>query len=77
MRGDVWGVQGNYGYGHGWEDLTAESERSDGLARLKEYQANVYNFTTCVCGWEGVRLTREGALFAGLTHCLGAQEVEP
>jgi len=33
-------VQGNYGYGHGWEDLTAEDTRKECLARLREYRAN-------------------------------------
>ena len=33
-------VQGNYGYGHGWEDLTAEDSRKECLARLREYRAN-------------------------------------
>ena len=33
-------VQGNYGYGDGWEDLTAEDTRKEALARLREYRAN-------------------------------------
>ena len=33
-------VQGNYGYGHGWEDLTAEGTRKEALARLREYREN-------------------------------------
>jgi hypothetical protein len=33
-------VQGNYGYGHGWEDLTAENTRKEALVRLREYRAN-------------------------------------
>jgi hypothetical protein len=33
-------VQGNYGYGHGWEDLTAEDTRKEALARLREYREN-------------------------------------
>jgi len=33
-------VQGNYGYGHGWEDVTAEGTRKEALARLREYRAN-------------------------------------
>lgn len=37
---DVFVVQGNYGYGHGWEDLTAEEHRKEGLARLREYREN-------------------------------------
>jgi hypothetical protein len=36
----IWVVQGNYGYGHGWEDLTAEGDRKEGLARLREYREN-------------------------------------
>lgn len=33
-------VQGNYGYGHGWEDLTAEDNRKEALERLREYREN-------------------------------------
>ena len=33
-------VQGNYGYGHGWEDLTAEDTRKEALVRLREYRKN-------------------------------------
>lgn len=33
-------VQGNYGYGHGWEDLCAENTRTGGLDRLKDYRDN-------------------------------------
>lgn len=33
-------VQGNYGYGHGWEDLTAEDDRVEARARLREYREN-------------------------------------
>ena len=36
----IWVVQGNYGYGHGWEDLTAEEKYSEGRARLREYREN-------------------------------------
>jgi len=37
---DEYTIQGNYGYGHGWEDVAAEETRKEGLARLKEYRAN-------------------------------------
>jgi hypothetical protein len=33
-------VQGNYGYGQGWEDVTAETDRKESLARLREYREN-------------------------------------
>jgi hypothetical protein len=33
-------VQGDYGYGHGWEDLCSESSRKEALARLSEYRDN-------------------------------------
>lgn len=33
-------VQGNYGYGHGWEDVTADKTRTECLARLREYREN-------------------------------------
>lgn len=33
-------VQGNYGYGHGWEDLTAEDTESEAKKRLREYREN-------------------------------------
>ncbi len=37
---DVWVVQGNYGYGHGWEDLTAEETYREARQRLREYNEN-------------------------------------
>lgn len=37
---DVWTVQGNYGHGHGWEDLTSEATRAEAKQRLKEYRDN-------------------------------------
>ena len=33
-------IQGNYGYGHGWEDETSESNHAEARARLKEYREN-------------------------------------
>ena len=33
-------VQGNYGYGHGWEDVAAETDRKEAKARLREYREN-------------------------------------
>ena len=33
-------VQGNYGYGHGWEDVTAEETRKEAMQRLREYLEN-------------------------------------
>jgi hypothetical protein len=33
-------LQGNYGYGQGWEDLCAEDTRKEARQRLKEYQEN-------------------------------------
>lgn len=33
-------VQGNYGYGHGWEDLVSEETRAEALAQLKTYNDN-------------------------------------
>lgn len=37
---DIYVVQGNYGYGHGWEDLTASSTRIEGKGYLKDYRDN-------------------------------------
>lgn len=37
---DIWTVQGNYGHGHGWEDLTSETTRAEAKQRLKEYRDN-------------------------------------
>lgn len=36
----IWIVQGNYGYGHGWEDENIELTREDGERSLKEYKEN-------------------------------------
>jgi hypothetical protein len=33
-------VQGNYGYGHGWEDLTAADTRKECLGYLRDYRSN-------------------------------------
>ena len=33
-------VQGNYGYGDGWEDLTAEDTRAEGRKQLRCYREN-------------------------------------
>ena len=33
-------VQGNYGYGHGWEDLTAAETRKEALTDLRAYRDN-------------------------------------
>ena len=41
MRGNrEWVLQGNYSYGHGWEDLCAEEFRTEINQRLKEYREN-------------------------------------
>ncbi len=41
MKGNrVWVLQGNYGHGHGWEDLCAEEFRTEINERLKEYREN-------------------------------------
>jgi len=36
----VFVLQGNYGYGDGWEDLTAEDTLRDAKQRKKEYREN-------------------------------------
>lgn len=33
-------VQGNYGHGHGWEDLTAGPSRKEAQAFLRDYDEN-------------------------------------
>lgn len=42
--GPKWGtefvVQGNYGYGHGWEDVASEDTRNEARERLREYREN-------------------------------------
>jgi len=37
---DVFVLQGNYGYGHGWEDITEEYTRAEIRERLREYRTN-------------------------------------
>ncbi len=37
---DVFEVRGDYGYGHGFECVTAEESRREALARLREYRQN-------------------------------------
>ena len=36
----IWVVQGNYNYGHGWEDVTAEENWKEAKARIREYREN-------------------------------------
>lgn len=33
-------VQGNYGYGHGWEDVAASEVFREARANLREYRVN-------------------------------------
>lgn len=33
-------VQGDYGHGHGWEDVAAETEINEARERLIEYREN-------------------------------------
>jgi len=41
MKGNrVLVLQGDYGYGHGWEDLCAEEFRTEINERRREYQEN-------------------------------------
>jgi hypothetical protein len=37
---DIWVVQGNYGYGHGWEDVTAAETWKEAKQNLREYREN-------------------------------------
>jgi hypothetical protein len=37
---DIWVVQGNYGYGHGWEDVNAEETWTDAKRSIREYREN-------------------------------------
>ena len=37
---DVWVIQSNYGYGHGWEDTTEEETRAEAVAQVKCYREN-------------------------------------
>ncbi len=36
----IYVVQGNYGYGHGWEDVTAAETWKEAKANLREYREN-------------------------------------
>lgn len=37
---DEYEIQGNYGYGYGYEAVTTESTRKEALATLKLYESN-------------------------------------
>ncbi len=37
---DEYQIRGNYGYGHGFEEITAEDTRHQALIRLREYREN-------------------------------------
>jgi hypothetical protein len=36
----IWVVQGNYGYGHGWEDVTAAETWKEAKGYLRDYREN-------------------------------------
>ena len=36
----IWVVQGNYGYGHGWEDVTAAENWKEAKGYLRDYREN-------------------------------------
>ena len=40
---DVYEIQGNYNYGHGWEAVNTETTRQDAKRSLKEYRENEPN----------------------------------
>ena len=42
---DVYTLQGDYGHGHGWEVLTAETTRTEINQRRKEYRENIPGMT--------------------------------
>ena len=46
---DEWQLQGNYGYGDGWECLCAEDSRKDAICRLREYRENEGGNYRVVC----------------------------
>lgn len=33
-------IEADYGYGDGWEEVTAEDDRAEARARLREYREN-------------------------------------
>ena len=37
---DEWVIEGYYGDLYGWEEVTREDTRSEGLARLRDYREN-------------------------------------
>lgn len=37
---DEWEIQGNYGYGHGWECVNTETTWKDAKRSVSEYRAN-------------------------------------
>lgn len=37
---DEYQIQGNYGYGHGFEEVTAENTYKEAKLRLREYRDN-------------------------------------
>jgi len=38
---DVYEVEANYGYGHGWESVTAEETYGAARERIREYRENM------------------------------------
>jgi hypothetical protein len=40
----LWVVQGNYGYGHGWEDLCASEDRREAASDLRMYRQEEREF---------------------------------
>ena len=41
----LWVVQGNYGYGHGWEDIGGGDTYKEARADLKDYRQNAPEYT--------------------------------
>lgn len=38
---DVYVIQQDYGYGHGWEDVTSADTRADARQALRDYRVNM------------------------------------
>lgn len=61
MKPKEYVVQGNYGFGHGWEDLTSENTKAEGLARLREYRMNEPSYAHRMI----IRTVKQGAELPG------------
>jgi hypothetical protein len=67
---DVYDIQGDYGYGHGWETVTAEETYRDARVQLRGYRDNEPGVPF------RIKITRE-RIPAMYAHCMQQGKSDP